>query len=65
PEESRGKQILLDEVQFSERKRKYEVDILIGFSFSPVQDELLHRDCFPNASHSLCQHCSDGYVLSI
>src|SRR4029434_2027429 len=54
--------LLLHQVQLSENERKYEVDILIGFSFSPVQNELLHRYCFSNASHSLSQH-SDGFVF--
>ncbi|XDV33449.1 hypothetical protein PO909_003865, partial [Leuciscus waleckii] len=55
---------VLHQVELSERKWKYELDVLILFPFSPVQDELLHRDCFSNASDSLCQHSSDGFVLS-
>ncbi len=54
----------LHQIELSERKWKYELDVLILFPFSPVQDELLHRDCFSNASDSLCQHSSDGFVLS-
>ncbi|KAJ8358827.1 hypothetical protein SKAU_G00153520, partial [Synaphobranchus kaupii] len=53
PEESRGKQIPQNEIQISERKSEDEINVLIGFPFCPVQNELLHRDGFPNASDAL------------
>ena len=60
----KGVFLVFNQVQLPKRKRKYEVNILIGIFFSPVQNEFLHRDCFSNASNSLCQHSSDGFVLS-
>ena len=56
-------EFLLHQVQLSKRKWKYEEDILIGFSFSPVQNELLHRDCFSNSSNSFSEHSSDGLIF--
>uniref|UniRef100_A0A0E9RSD9 Uncharacterized protein n=1 Tax=Anguilla anguilla TaxID=7936 RepID=A0A0E9RSD9_ANGAN len=52
------------QIQISEREIEDEINVLIGFSFCPVQNELLHRDGFPNASDALCKHSSDGFLLS-
>lgn len=52
-----------DWIQFTERKREEEGDVLIFISFCPAQGKFLCTDSFTHSRYTLRKHSSDSLVL--